>query len=322
MIRYNTKRYWGYSTDVKPINSQKGDRFLEIDTRLEYFFNDYNQWILIGKTDVFVTGGTLNSGTATFTNNTGGTFSVTGFSTVFFDVFVTGATKSGSVATFTNNTGGTFTLTGLTDTFVTGGTKSGSNVTFTNNTGGTFTVTGFTDTFVTGGTYNTGTSTFTNNSGGTFSVTGFSKYFVTGSTPSGYTINNGDRWYNTTSGIELVYFDDGSSSQWVQPPNTPGPAGYSNLLTTTGITVSSTTLDINYNYYGVNYNGIVNITLPNPSGYDGRNINIKDEGGYAGTYRIRLIPSVGLIDGNSYVDMNIKYISLHIVARNNNWWII
>jgi hypothetical protein len=32
-------------------------------------------------TDVFVTGGTYNSGTATFTNNTGGTFNVTGFST-------------------------------------------------------------------------------------------------------------------------------------------------------------------------------------------------------------------------------------------------
>jgi hypothetical protein len=246
--------------------------------------------------------------------------------------------QSGGGGTFTGGTvtGPTIFTNGLTantisattyqnlpiDIRVTGGTKSGSNVTFTNNTGGTFNVTGFTDTFVTGGTYIVGTSTFTNNSGGTFSVTGFSKYFVTGSTPSGYTINNGDRWYNTTSGIELVYFDDGSSSQWVQPPNTPGPAGYSNLLTTTGITVSSTTLDINYNYYGVNYNGIVNITLPNPSGYDGRNINIKDEGGYAGTYRIRLIPSVGLIDGNSYVDMNINYISLHIVARNNNWWII
>ena len=34
-----------------------------------------------GGTDVFVTGGTYSTGTATFTNNTGGTFNVTGFST-------------------------------------------------------------------------------------------------------------------------------------------------------------------------------------------------------------------------------------------------
>ena len=51
-------------------------------------------------------------------------------------------------------------------------------------------------------------------------------------------------------------------------------------------------------------------------------IFLKDEGGYAGTYRIRLTPSSGLIDGNNYVDMNLNYIALHIVARNNNWWII
>ena len=118
MIRYNTKRYWGYSTDVKPINSQKGDRFLEIDTRLEYFFNDYNQWILIGKTDVFVTGGTKSGPNITFTNNTGGTFSVTGFT----DVFVTGGTYNNGTATFTNNTGGTFNVVGFPS--ATGGTTN------------------------------------------------------------------------------------------------------------------------------------------------------------------------------------------------------
>jgi hypothetical protein len=95
-------------------------------------------------TDIRVTGGTYSNGTATFTNNTGGTFNVTGLYTGGTDVFVTGATKSGDVATFTNNTGGTFTLTGLTDTFVTGGTYSGSTIVFTNNSGGTFDVTGIT----------------------------------------------------------------------------------------------------------------------------------------------------------------------------------
>ena len=104
-------------------------------------------------TDIRVTGGTYSNGTATFTNNTGGTFNVTGLYTGGTDVFVTGATKSGDVATFTNNTGGTFTLTGLTDTFVTGGTYSGSTIVFTNNSGGTFNVTGITTSSVfTGGT--------------------------------------------------------------------------------------------------------------------------------------------------------------------------
>ena len=45
--------------------------------------------------DVFVTGGTYSSGTAVFTNNTGGTFSVTGFSTSTGTSF-TGGTVSGA----------------------------------------------------------------------------------------------------------------------------------------------------------------------------------------------------------------------------------
>ena len=143
-------------------------------------------------TDIRVTGGTYSNGTATFTNNTGGTFSVTGITTssaftggtvtgateftggltantisatTYFnlptDIRVTGATKSGDVATFTNNTGGTFTLTGLTDTFVIGGTYSGSTIVFTNNSGGTFDVTGITTSSAfTGGTV-TGATSFT-----------------------------------------------------------------------------------------------------------------------------------------------------------------
>ena len=48
MIRYNTKRYWGYSTEEKPIDAQIGDRFLEIDTNVEYVFKNYNKWDVIG----------------------------------------------------------------------------------------------------------------------------------------------------------------------------------------------------------------------------------------------------------------------------------
>jgi hypothetical protein len=130
-----------------------------------------------------------------------------------------------------------------------------------------------TDTYVTGGTYdnNTGTATFTNNQGGEFDVTGF------------YT---------------------------------------GGAYTTSGITTSSSTLDINYTYYGVNYSGDVDLTLPDATGLDGNFLIIKDEGGNSGTYRIRLLSSLNLIDGNSYVDMNTNFMSLTIIARNNNWWII
>ena len=94
------------------------------------------------------------------------------------------------------------------------------------------------------------------------------------------------------------------------------------LLSVTEITISSFTLTTSFNYYGVNYNGNVNLTLPNPSLNDGFNLNIKDEGGYSGTYRIRITSPIGTIDNNPYVDMNSDNMSLHMVARNNNWWII
>ena len=235
--------------------------------------------------DVFVTGGTYNNniGRSVFTNNTGGTFNVDGFFTGSTEVFVTGGT-------YNNNIG---------------------RATFVNTTGGTFNVDGFftgsTDVFVTGGTYNSGVATFKNNTGGTFNVDGFftgnTDVFVTGGT-----YNSGVATFrNNTGGTFNVngFFTGGTNS----------------FLTTT-ITQSADTLSFDYNYYGVNYSGQVDLTLPNPSGFDGRNINIKDESGNAGIYRIRLTPSFGLIDGATYVDMNLNYISLNIVARNNNWWII
>jgi hypothetical protein len=64
-----------------------------------------------------VTGGTYTAGTAVFRNNTGGTFNVSGFSTVANDTVVTGGTYSNGTAVFRNNTGGTFNVTG----FSTGG---------------------------------------------------------------------------------------------------------------------------------------------------------------------------------------------------------
>ena len=84
-------------------------------------------------TDVFVTGGTYSSGTAIFTNNTGGTFSVTGFLISGgggTDVYVTGGTYSSGTAIFTNNTGGTFNVTGF---LTSGGTISPITIVNTSN---------------------------------------------------------------------------------------------------------------------------------------------------------------------------------------------
>lgn len=130
----------------------------------------------------------------TFTGITATTISATTYQNLPTDIRVTGGTKSGSVITFTNNTGGTFNVTGITDTFVTGGTYSNGTATFTNNTGGTFNVSGFyagaTDVFVTGATYNDANQfTFTNNTGGTFNVSFNVLTGLTATTISATTIN-------------------------------------------------------------------------------------------------------------------------------------
>ena len=44
-------------------------------------------------------------------------------------------------------------------------------------------------------------------------------YYVLPSTPTGVTLNNGDRWFDTTTGAEVVYINDGDSRQWIQPNN-------------------------------------------------------------------------------------------------------
>ena len=185
-------------------------------------------------TDVRVTGGTFNdtTGVATFTNNTGGTFNVNGFSIGGGGSVFTGGTITGPTV-FTNGlTANTISATTYynlpesTDTFVTGATYSNNTFTYTNNTGGTFnvlfnTVTGLTssgtistsvlsattyfnlptDVFVTGGTYTSGNAIFTNNTGGTFTVSGFN---VGGGGGQVFYLNlsqsqNGNRLLSTTA---------------------------------------------------------------------------------------------------------------------------
>jgi hypothetical protein len=165
---------------------------------------------------------------------------------------------------------------------------------------------------ITGGTYNntTGEITFVNSSGGTFTISGF----VTGFTDTSVTAFTYDN-VNTFT----IYESNGST--FSATINTLSGLTYF-LETTTGVTTSAFTITSGITYWGVNYNGNVDVSIPDPTGIDGYKLIIKDEGGYSGSYRIRLTPLVGTIDGNSYVDMNINYMSLTLVTRNNNWWLI
>lgn len=149
--------------------------------------------------DTFVTGGTYNAGTATFTNNKNVSFNVSGFSTGGGGTF-TGGTVTGPTI-FTNglsaNTISATTYQNLPlDIRVTGITLNNSNydlnlirndgVVLTSNLGILSS-----DLTITGGTYNnsTGVGTFTNNTGGTFNVTGFLTGYID-SYVSGGTYNN------------------------------------------------------------------------------------------------------------------------------------
>ena len=146
--------------------------------------------------DVFVTGGTYSGGNALFTNNTGGTFSVSGFTSGLTDTRIASYTynNTNNTTTIVDTTGGTF------STVIT----RMSGLTITNELDAT-TISATTylglpiDVYVTGGTLSSGgTATFVNNTGGTFSISGFS----TGGTGSGlsrYALTTG-----FTSGVTIT----------------------------------------------------------------------------------------------------------------------
>ena len=183
-------------------------------------------------------------------------------------------------------------------------------------------------TTITGGTYNpsTGTITFFDDTGGSFDVTGL----ITGYTNTevtGFTYDNSNTFTifendGTTHSATFNIVTGLTINGNLNVTGTIFSTGSTQFISTTGITISAVTLSTGTTYNGINYAGNVDLTIPSPSGFTGLKIIIKDESGNAGTYRIRLTPSVGTIDGNSYVDMNINYMSLTLVARNNNWWII
>ena len=146
-------------------------------------------------------------------------------------------------------------------------------------------------------------------------------YYVSATTPSSVTLISGDRWFNTTTGIELVWIDDGSSQQWIQPFSVPGPAFDLGYYSTTALTTSQT-ITWDKTYWGISGSSNVDLILPTTTLKDGYYIIIKDESGTCGSYRIRLTPSSGLIDNNNYVDMNINYMSLTCMVRGGNWYLI
>lgn len=127
--------------------------------------------------------------------------------------------------------------------------------------------------------------------------------------------------FQMTSGATNGYFlisDGNGNASWSPLSNVSG----SSIISVTEISASTYTATTSFSYYGVTFTGNTDITIPSASGIDGYTFRIKDEKGNSGSYRIRITPSLGTIDGNSYVDMNINYMSLTLVARNNNWWII
>jgi hypothetical protein len=206
-----------------------------------------------------------------------------------------------------------------------GGTVTG-NTTFTSGlTSNTISATTYFNLPVSGLTSGTGIGISNLNGNYTISYTGSSSggldYFVSASTPTG-TIISGDRWFNTNTGVELVWIDDGDSQQWIQPFSVPGPlspdAGY---YTTTGITTGQT-LTWDKTYWGISGNSNIDLVLPSVVGKEGYYLIIKDESGICGTYRIRITPSSGTIDNNNYIDMNINYMSLTCMVRGGNWYLI
>jgi hypothetical protein len=212
-------------------------------------------------TDIRVTGGSLNqvTGVATYTNNTGGTFTVNGFYTNSSDIRVTGGTYSNTtgVSTFTNNTGGTFNINGYfkpsDDIYTTGLTINNSNydLTITRNDGTSFTAnlgTLASDVTITGGTYNseTGVVTFENSSGGTFQVSGFTSG-ITDTTITNFSYNNNTFTINDSSGNTfnaVINTVTGLTVNGDMLSNTISATTYQNLPTdirVTGGTYSSST---------------------------------------------------------------------------------
>jgi len=137
---------------------------------------------------------------------------------------------------------------------------------------------------------------------------------VYNTSPAGQNLINA--W--TASTIEDVSGYTQSTAVWKKIRTISSGIGY---YETIGITTGQT-LTWDKTYWGISGNSNVNLVLPSVVGKEGYYLIIKDEAGICGTYRIRLTPSLGTIDNNNYVDMNINYMSLTCMVRGGNWYLI
>ena len=110
---------------------------------------DNARWQKYYGSQVQITGGTYNSGTTTLDlyNNTGGTISITGFTSGGGGgTTVTGGTFNKNTGTLTINSSdaSSVNISGFTDVYTTGGTLSGATLVLYDSTGGTVNISGFT----------------------------------------------------------------------------------------------------------------------------------------------------------------------------------
>ena len=135
--------------------------------------------------------------------------------------------------------------------------------------------------------------------------------------PVVFDVSGGTGFFYSINGIGDISVFTSGQTLYISGFTSDGLSYYK----TTGIT-NSQTISWDKNYWGISGTTNVDLILPNTSTKDGYFLTIKDESGICGTYRIRLTPSVGLIDGNNYVDMNINYMSLTCMVRGGNWYLI
>lgn len=134
--------------------------------------------------------------------------------------------------------------------------------------------------------------------------------------------NVGDRWMDDSTGEEYIYVYDGTSYQWMQP--TAGSIVGVISFNTTHVTSSSYSANSSDCYIGVNYAGLVTVTLPS-SPSSGKLIIIKDESGNAGSSNryITIVPASvsDYIDNDSSAIININNGGVQLIYRNG-WRIV
>jgi len=158
-------------------------------------------------------------------------------------------------------------------------------------------------------------------------LTKITTFISSASVPDVNEYREGDRWFNTNQGKEYTLIDDAGGKQWVNLHTEfiAHTHSLSEIINTTNyITTSTYTLSSSDYYVGVDYAGIVTITLPqNPE--DGKTVIIKDESGEAGHSNkyITIVPYSGsdTIDNGSSATININNGGIQLIYRNG-WRIV